>query len=260
MADLTETVAEGIATLTLNRPDRLNAFSPMMLDAFNEALRRLGGDPNVGVIVLTGAGRGFCAGGDVKAMAGRGERRFETHRAELEKMHELPLLMRTIPKVVIAMVNGPAFGAGLGVAMSADLRIAARSARFGTAFVKIGYSGDFGGSWLLTRLVGSARAREMYLLGDELSAEEAERIGLVTRVVADDELHAETMALARRIADGARLAQGYMKRNLFAAETEPLPAVLQLEALHQALTAQTEDHKEAVRAFAERRKPVFRGR
>ena len=258
MSDLTETIEGGVATLTMNRPERLNALSPDMLGAFHEALPRLGADPAVGVIVVTGAGRGFCAGGDVKAMGQRAERSFEERMQGLDKMHELSLLFRTLPKVIIGMVNGPAFGAGLGVAMACDFRIAARSARFGTAFVKIGYSGDFGGTWLLTRLVGSARAREMYLLGDEVGADEAERIGLVTRVVGDDELRAETIALARRIADGPRVAYGYIKRNLFAAETEPFADVLQLEALHQARTGQTEDHKEAVAAFAERRKPVFR--
>jgi len=260
MTDLTETIEDGVATLTMNRPERLNALSPDMLGAFHEALPRLGADPAVGVIVVTGAGRGFCAGGDVKAMGQRTERSYEERMQGLDKMHELSLLFRTLPKVIIGMVNGPAFGAGLGVAMACDFRIAGRGARFGTAFVKIGYSGDFGGTWLLTRLVGSARAREMYLLGDEVGAEEAERIGLVTRVVGDDELRAETMALARRIADGPRVAYGYIKRNMFAAETEPFADVLQLEALHQARTGQTEDHKEAVRAFAERRKPVFRGR
>ena len=178
----------------------------------------------------------------------------------LNAMHRIPLLVRTSPKVVIAAVNGPAFGAGLGVAMCCDLRIAARSARFGTAFGGIAYSGDFGGSWLLTQLVGTAKARELYLLGEQVSAEEAERIGLVGRVVGDDELMSEAMALARRVASGPRLAYRYMKRNLHAAETEPFAAVLEMEAVHQARTGQSDDHREAVAAFNEKRKPVFRGR
>jgi 2-(1,2-epoxy-1,2-dihydrophenyl)acetyl-CoA isomerase len=165
-----------------------------------------------------------------------------------------------MPKVVIAMVNGPAVGAGLGLAMACDLRIAGSSTRFGTGFARVGYSGDFGGSWSLTRLVGTAKARELYFLGDMVDGATALSLGLVSRVVADEALRNETAALARRIADGPRIAYGYMKRNLFAAETEPLAAVLELEALHQARTAMTEDHIEASRAFVEKRRPVFKGR
>lgn len=175
-------------------------------------------------------------------------------------MHQLPLLLRTMPKVVIAMINGPAVGAGLGLAMACDLRIAGNSARFGTGFAGVGYSGDFGGSWTLTRLVGTAKARELYFLGDIVDSATAQSMGLVSRVVEDTALREETAALARRIADGPRIAYGYMKRNLFAAETEPFDAVLEMEALHQARTAMTEDHLEASRAFVEKRPPVFRGR
>jgi 2-(1,2-epoxy-1,2-dihydrophenyl)acetyl-CoA isomerase len=175
-------------------------------------------------------------------------------------MHQLPLLLRTMPKVVVAMVNGPAVGAGLGLAMACDLRIAGRSARFGTGFAGVGYSGDFGGSWSLTRLVGTAKARELYFLGDIINAEAAHTLGLVNRVVEDDALHQAATDLARRIADGPRIAYGYMKRNLFAAETEPLATVLEMEAVHQTRTAMTEDHLEASRAFAEKRRPVFKGR
>ncbi len=260
MPDLTETLTDGVAVLTLNRPDRLNAFSQDMLNALHAALERCATDDAVGAIVLTGAGRAFCAGGDVKDMAHRGHQGFEERVSRLEKMHRLPRLMHRHPKVIIAMVNGVAVGAGLGLAMSADLRLAARSARFGTGFGGIAYSGDFGGSWLLTRLVGPGRAREMYLLGELLGAEEAVRAGLASRAVDDAALEAETMALARRIAAGPRLAYGYMKRNLLAAETEPLDAVLDMEAVHQARTGMTEDHKEAVAAFAEKRPPRFHGR
>ena len=171
-----------------------------------------------------------------------------------------PLQLRTISKVVIAKVNGPAVGAGLGLALACDLRIAGRSARFGTGFAGVGYSGDFGGSWSLTRLVGTAKARELYFLGDIIDSAEAASLGLVNRVVDDEALHREALALARRIADGPRVAFGYMKRNLFAAETEPLAAVLEMEAVHQARTAMTEDHLEASRAFVEKRRPTFRGR
>lgn len=259
MPDVTETIQDGIATLTLNRPDSLNALSQDLLGLLREAFSRLATNSSVGAIVLTGAGRAFCAGGDIKTMGQRNQMPFE-HRVEsLRKMHLIPQMMRSCPKVIIGMLNGPAFGAGLGLAMSCDLRIAARSAKFGVAFGKIGYSGDFGGSWLLTQLVGTAKARELYLLGDNFDAAEAERIGLVNRVVDDSALLAETTAMARRLADGPLVAYGYMKRNLHAAETEPLAAVLEMEAVHQARTAQTEDHREARTAFLEKRRPVFKG-
>ncbi len=260
MTDLLERTEDGVAWLTLNRPDRLNAFSPEMLTALGEALPRLGRDAAVGAIVIAGAGRGFCAGGDVKTMANRAAQGFEERVEGLRRMHQLPLLMRMLPKIVIAMVNGPAAGAGLGLAMACDLRIAGRSARFATGFAGVGYSGDFGGSWSLTRLVGTAKARELYFLGDIIDAPTALSIGLVNRVVEDEALHDSTMALARRIADGPRVAYGYMKRNLLAAETEPFGNVLEMEAVHQARTAMTEDHLEASLAFVEKRRPVFKGR
>jgi 2-(1,2-epoxy-1,2-dihydrophenyl)acetyl-CoA isomerase len=260
MTDLLETIEDRVAWLTLNRPDRMNAFSPAMLQGLGEAIDRLGNDPGVGAIVVTGAARGFCAGGDVKTMADRASQRFEERVEGLRRMHRLPLLLRTIPKIVIAMVNGPAVGAGLGLAMACDLRIAGRSARFGTGFAGVAYSGDFGGSWTLTRLVGTAKARELYFLGDIIDAAEAVSLGMVSRVVDDDVLRAETTTLARRIADGPRIAYGYIKRNLFAAETEPFASVLEMEAVHQARTAMTEDHLEAANAFVEKRRPVFRGR
>ncbi|MBV8506540.1 MAG: enoyl-CoA hydratase [Alphaproteobacteria bacterium] len=260
MTDLLESNEDGIAWLTLNRPDRLNAFSSAMLLALGEAVQRLGSDAGIGAVVVTGAGRGFCAGGDVKTMESRAAQGFEDRVEGLRRMHQLPLLLQMLPKVVIAMVNGPAVGAGLGLAMACDLRIAGRSARFGTGFAGVGYSGDFGGSWSLTRLVGTAKARELYFLGDIVDAATAASLGLVNRVVEDDVLNCETTALARRIADGPRVAYGYMKRNLFAAETEPLAAVLEMEAVHQARTAMTEDHLEASRAFVEKRRPIFKGR
>jgi 2-(1,2-epoxy-1,2-dihydrophenyl)acetyl-CoA isomerase len=260
MPDILETIEDGVGTLTLNRPDRLNALSQQILSGLREGLARMADDESVGAVVITGAGRGFCAGGDVKDMANRTEQTFEERVARLSRMHELPQMMRRHPKIIIGMINGPAFGAGLGLAMACDLRIAARSARFGTAFARIGYSGDFGGTWLLTQLVGPAKAREMYLLAEPIDAERAEAIGLVNRVVDDAALVAETMALARRLAAGPRLAYGYIKRNLNAAETETLAAVCDLEAVHQARTGLSEDHREAVAAFAEKRPPVFRGR
>jgi len=260
MPELIETVEDGVAVLTLNRPERLNALSPDMLSALGDALPRLASDNAVGAIVITGAGRGFTAGGDVKSMPKRMDRTFEQRLESYRAMHVIPQLMRTSPKVIIGMINGPTAGAGLGLALACDLRIAGRSARFTTAFANIGYSGDFGGSWLLTRLVGTAKARELYFLAEVIDAEQACVLGIVNRVVDDASLCDETMALARRIAAGPRVALGYMKRNLYAAETEPFNVVLEMEGIHQARCGQTDDHREAVAAFAEKRRPQFKGR
>src|SRR6266403_1196209 len=233
MSDLLEAGENGITTLTLTRPERLNALSPAMTAGLKEALERLSTDHGVGAIVITGAGRGWCAGGDVKTMESRGaDQTFEDRVEGLRRAHQLPLLLRTMPKVVIASINGPVAGAGLGLALACDLRIAGKVARFGTAFARIGYSGDYGGSWSLTRLVGTAKARELYFTADIIDADKAAEFGIVNRVVGDDELHAETMALARRIADGPQIALGYMNRNLLAAETEDFQPVLDLEAEH----------------------------
>ncbi len=260
MPDLIETVENGIATLTLNRPERLNALSSEIRSGLLEALQRLGHDDNVGCIILTGSGRGFCAGGDVKSMGERSASGFEPRAAGIQFSNQIPKLMRTIPKTIVAMVNGVAVGAGLSMALACDLRIAARSARFGTGFLKIGLSGDWGGSWTLTRLVGTAKARELYLLGDMISAEEALANGMVNRIAEDANLLHATMAIARRVADLPRIAVGYAKRNLHAAETADFQTVLDMEAFHQARCSQTEDHREAVKAFNEKRRPVFQGR
>src|SRR3984893_1571290 len=158
MSDLLETSDNGITTLTLNRPERLNALSPAMTAGLKETLERLSIDRECGAIVITGAGRGWCAGGDVKTMESRGaDQTFEDRAEGLRRAHQLPLLLRTMPKIVIASINGPVAGAGLGLALACDLRIAGKSARFGTAFARIGYSGDYGGSWGLTPL---GRTRE----------------------------------------------------------------------------------------------------
>jgi 2-(1,2-epoxy-1,2-dihydrophenyl)acetyl-CoA isomerase len=259
MSDLLETTEGGIAWLKLNRPDRLNAFSPAMLEALGEALQRLASVAEVGAIVVTGTGRGFCAGGDVKTMESRAAQGFEERVEGLRRMHQLPAAAHD-PESRHRNGQWPGSRRRLGLALACDLRIAGRSARFGTGFAGVGYSGDFGGSWTLTRLVGTAKARELYFLGEVIDSAAAASFGLVNRVVEDDVLHRETTALARRIADGPRVAYGYMKRNLFAAETEPFAAVLEMEAVHQARTAMTEDHREASKAFVEKRRPVFKGR
>lgn len=261
--DLLEQVKDGVAVLTLNRPDRLNAMSRPMLDALLEALPRLAEDPAVGVIVLTGAGRGFCAGGDVKAMAEGNElggQTMEDRAQALRSRMETSRWLHEMPKPTIAMLRGPAAGAGLSLAMACDMRIASDTVKLGTAFARVGYSGDFGGSYYLTQLVGTAKARELYFTADLLDAQQALGLGLVNRVVADARLEEETMALASRLARGPRVAYRYMKRNMNAAETASLKDMLDLEAWNHTRTGMTEDHREAARAFVEKREPQFKGK
>ena len=261
--DLLEQVKDGVAVLTLNRPDRLNAMSRPMLDSLLEALPRLAEDPEIGVVVLTGAGRGFCAGGDVKAMAEGNElggQTMEEKAQALRSRMETSRWLHEMPKPTIAMMRGPAAGAGLSLAMACDMRIASDTIRLGTAFARVGYSGDFGGSYYLTQLVGTAKARELYFTADLLDAQQALGLGLVNRVVADARLEEETMALASRLARGPRVAYRYMKRNMNAAESASLKEMLDLEAWHHTRTGMTEDHREAARAFVERREPQFKGR
>jgi 2-(1,2-epoxy-1,2-dihydrophenyl)acetyl-CoA isomerase len=259
--ELLETVTDRVATLTLNRPDRLNALSTAILDGLLEALPRLGADPEIAVVVLTGAGRGFCAGGDVKNMAeGTSQLGVQDAVQRLRGRMEVSRLLHEIPKPTIAMVNGPAAGAGLAMALACDLRVAAESARFITAFVKVGFSGDFGGSYFLSKLVGTGKARELYYTGAPLDARQALALGVVNEVVPDFELTDATMALAKRLAAGPSVALTLMKQNFNAAENGTLSQLLDLEALHQVQTAKTEDHQEAARAFVEKRAPAFKGR
>jgi 2-(1,2-epoxy-1,2-dihydrophenyl)acetyl-CoA isomerase len=261
--DLLENVKDGVAVLTLNRPERLNAMSRPMLDALLEALPRLAEDAAVGVVVLTGAGRGFCAGGDVKAMAEGNElggQTMEERAQALRSRMEASRWLHELSKPTIAMMRGPAAGAGLSLAMACDMRIASDTVRLGTAFARVGYSGDFGGSYFLTQLVGTAKARELYFTADLLDAQQALGLGLVNRVVPDAQLEEETMALASRLARGPRVAYRYMKRNMNAAESAPLKDMLDLEAWHHTRTGMTEDHREAARAFVEKREPQFKGR
>jgi len=260
---LLERVEDGVLTLTLNRPDRLNALSWEMLDRLQRALQRGAEERAVGAIVLTGAGRAFCAGGDVKSMAEtpQGLEAYEERVADLRRRMESARLLHEIPKPTIAMVHGPAAGAGLSLALACDLRVAGTEARFTTAFAKVGLSGDFGGHYFLTQLVGTAKARELYLLSPVLDAQAAFALGLVTKVVPDATLEAETQSLARALAQGPRIALGYMKQNLNLAEGgASLAMVMDAEALRHTRCATTEDHREAAAAFVAKRAPVFAGR
>src|SRR5947209_18236126 len=234
---LIETLSDGVATLTLNRPDRLNALSTPIMDGLLEALPRLAGDPVVGAIVLTGAGRAFCAGGDVKRMAEEPVARSGAEDVPgLRSRMEISRLLHEIPKPTIAMVNGAAAGAGLAMALACDLRIAGESARFVTAFAKVGFSGDFGGSYFLSKLVGTGKARELYFTAEPLNAAQALALGIVNRVTPDAELATATFAFAQKLARGPRIALAAMKQNFNAAENRTLAELLDLEARRQIAT------------------------
>jgi enoyl-CoA hydratase/carnithine racemase len=254
-------IEDRVAVVTLNRPEARNALTRGMKRTLARRLPELGADPRVGCVLLTGAGRAFCAGGDTKTMARDGRLPDpDERRRELRAEHAIPLALHRLQKPTVAALPGPAAGAGLALALACDLRIAAASAFVATAYVRLGLSGDYGGSWFLTRLVGPARARELYFLGDRVDAAACERLGLVNRVVPDAELATEALAWAKRIAAGPPVALRLMKDNLNRALLGDLESILDLEADRMVDGAQTEDYLEAVAAFAEKRPPVFKGR
>jgi len=259
MSDLLERIEDGVATLTLNRPDRLNALSDDMITVLLEALDRLGQDSSVGAIVLTGAGRAFCAGGDIKTMVGAEARTPQESLDWIRVAHRIPLALTSCPKVTLACINGAAMGAGLGIALACDFRIANHSARFGVSFVKIALGTDFGVAWLLPRIIGEPRARELTLTGEIFDAQTASTMGLLTRLVDDDALLAETQSWAQRFARGPQVALANIKRNLLGAQRLTLSELLEYEAVQQVHVTQTRDHQEAVRAFLERRPATFVG-
>lgn len=254
----------GVTTVTLHRPEALNALTPEMTGQLRVVLQEAAGDPRVGAVVLTGAGRAFCAGADLRSgerFGGAGtDPTFEDWSDNLRAAMECSRLLHQMSKPTIAMLRGAVTGAGLGLAAACDLRIASSTAAFSTSFAKVGLSGDFGVTYFLTRIVGTARARELMYLGDRIDAAAALACGLVNRVVPDDELESATAALASRLGNGARLALRYIKRNLNAAEEGSLERVFELEAEHMARTVATCDSREAVRAFLEKRPPRFEGR
>jgi len=256
---------ERVVTLTLNRRDALNALTVPLLHALRTALDAAAGDAGVGAVVLAGAGRGFCAGADLREGAvpppsGSTADGLEYWSDAVRSAMECSRILHRMDKPTIAVLRGPVAGAGLGLAAACDLRLASETARFTTSFIKIALSGDFGVSYFLTRLVGTAKARELMYLSESIDAAEALRVGLVNRVVADDQLETAAAALADQIGNGPRIAFRCLKRNLNAAEEGRLEDLLDMEAQHIARTHQTEDHKEAVRAFIEKRAPVFGGR
>src|SRR5580692_4509129 len=257
---LTE-VRDRVATLTLNRPEKLNAVNVRLLVEAAAALKKWSRDPEIGAIVVTGTGRAFCAGGDVSMMAREDEESTLEQKIDgLRFMQEISWLLYSSPKVTIASVNGFAMGAGLGIALACDLRIASSTAKFGTAYARVGYGGDFGTTWLLTHYAGAPKAKELFFLADSVDAAEAHRIGLVNRVVEPDALAEETAAVARRITEGPLTSYRYMKQNVNLAATVDFRTLLDREPETHLRCGETSDHHEGVRAFLEKRAPKFIGR
>ena len=256
-------VSDYIATITFNRPENFNTFSDVMLREVTEALRDARYDDEARVIVLTGAGRHFCAGADVKQMGATAsaEPKAWERRAYLKRnIHQIAQTLFVMEKPVIASVNGAAIGAGCDISMMCDLRIASDRARFGETYVKVGIAPGNGGMWLLPRLVGLPKAMELILTGDIIDAKEDERIGLVNKVVPDEELPRATREFAGKIANGAPIAVQIAKMGILKGLEMTFPAALELAALSLGTTQTTEDHIEGSRAFAEKRAPSFKGR
>jgi 2-(1,2-epoxy-1,2-dihydrophenyl)acetyl-CoA isomerase len=256
----------GVLTLTLNRPEARNAMSAGMIAALSERLALAETDDEVRCVVLSGTGKAFCAGGDVKGMADKNDGAGggitidnAIHRQRLAQHATAGKLFR-MPKPTIAAINGAAAGAGLSLALACDLRIMSTAAFLTTAFAKVGFSGDFGGTYFMSQLIGAAKARELYFLSDRVDAHGAVRLGLANWLCEPEELDARTRDLASRLAAGPTVAFRYMKENLNRAMAGEIEDCLDLEATHHIHCGQTEDHREAAKAFVEKREPLFKGR
>ncbi len=263
MSELLFEKAGGIATITLNRPDAGNAFTTEMLEAWDAALRECIVDDAVRCVVLTGAGRIFCSGGDVKRMARNAQEQqtaWDRGQYLINHVHRIPKTLQELDKPYLVAVNGAATGAGMDMALMGDMLFAAESARFAESYIKIGFVAGDGGAWMLPRLVGQAKALEMLWLGDFVSAAEAERIGLVNKVLPDDQLMAHTMGVAERLANGPTVAIRLMKRMVRQGAQSSFPEALNFAAGCVGVVSGTEDYREATAAFAEKRKPAFKGR
>ena len=258
-------IRDRVAVITLNRPEVRNALSDRLTPALRTMIKTCGENPDVGALLITGAGTAFCSGGDVKGMgAHRDPKRlalsYDEKVADLqERQRLLTGALVSVRKPTIAALPGAAAGAGLAIAMACDIRIAAESAFISTGYLRVGLSGDYGIAWLLTRLVGTSRARELMFTADKVDAARCERIGLVNRVVPDAKLQDEAFALAKSMAEGPTIALRYMKDNLDEALLFDFSTARDHEAERLVRTTMTADHKEAVQAFIDKRKAVFRG-
>ena len=249
-----------IVTITLNRPEKLNAFAGHMRRDLGEALEEAGSDHNVRVVVITGAGRAFCAGGDVKFMAELIERKdSEEFCRLLGSARRVITAIRQMTKPVIASVNGPAAGAGFNLALACDLRIASTAASFSQSFVKVGLHPDWGGTYFLPRIVSTNKACELFFLGESIDAREAFSLGIVNRVVSPDELESATRQLAERLRDAPPIAIAAVKQAVYMSQTAELEEMLRYENEAQLRCFQSHDGHEGIRAFLEKREPKFRG-
>ena len=259
-------IENNVGYLIMNRPEARNAMSSEMNGALQEKISEFELDEEVRCVVLTGAGNAFCAGGDVKGMNAKNEgdsekdtidkaihRQRDNQRGTSGKLYKMP-------KPTIASLPGAAAGAGLSYALSCDLRIMSSAAFMTTAFAKVGFSGDYGGTYFMSQLIGSAKARELYFLSDRVSAEEALSLGLTNWVVDADNLEAKTKEIAEQLATGPSVAYRYMKENLNRAMNGDVDECLDLEATHHVHCGQTTDHKNAVKAFVEKQQPKFSGK
>jgi enoyl-CoA hydratase/carnithine racemase len=258
-------VRDRVAIITLNRPEARNALSDQLTPALRTMIKTCGENREIGALLITGAGTAFCAGGDVKGMGVNRDKSkpvmsFDEKVADLqERQRLLTGALVSVRKPTIAALPGAAAGAGLAIAMACDIRIAAESAFVTTGYLRVGLSGDYGIAWLLTRLVGTSRARELMFIADKVDARRCEAIGLVNRVVADANLQEEAFAVARAMAAGPTMALRYMKDNLDEALAFDFATARDQEAERLVRTSMTADHREAVQAFIEKRKAVFRG-
>ena len=257
---------DGVAVLTLNRPEARNAMSGEMNAALQKVLADAERDHEIKCIVLTGAGKGFCAGGDVKGMASSGDGTVGPRTID-QAIHAQRVNQRAtagklfkMPKPTIAALPGAAAGAGLSFALACDMRVMASNAIMTTAFARVGFSGDYGGTYFMAQLVGTAKAKELYYLSDRVSADEALRLGLTNWVCEPDELQAKALEIGHRISSGPTVAYRYMKENLNRALAGDVDDCMDLEATHHVHCGQTQDHKEASKAFVEKREPVFIGK
>ncbi|MFH1625523.1 MAG: enoyl-CoA hydratase [Pseudomonadota bacterium] len=249
-----------IGTIILNRPDRLNALDWPAQWLFAEKLDEVAADSEIRVLIITGAGKAFCAGGDVAAQKSRIGMKVAERREGFRKLQRNPLRIRKMSIPVIAMVNGAAVGAGCNLALACDIVIASEKARFGQAFVKVGLVQDYGGTYLLSRLVGTKKACELVFTGDIIDPNEALRIGMINKVVPPEKLESVTKEMAMKIATRAPLAVSIAKRSIYDAyEKFDLETALEYEIYTQGFCSDTEDHKEGSTSFLEKREPIFKG-